>query len=266
MKRNKYINTFSTTSQFDTYIESAEPGFPNVALTEDDGAIHYTQTSPNSHLIYGTLIDSSSAPVFIFKSGSYATQNVTSTIDGSDSFYIDGVYDPTNGQCIVYSGKTNITKLKKLNINTSNMNNMTSMFENLTNVVTIDLSRFDTHNVQRMVGMFNGDSSLVTLDCSTFDVSQVTTTYGMFQNCSSLTSLDLSNWIIQSSVDISNMFNGCNSLTDVYINNESTLNKLTNNLSSRGNNYIPSSATIHYDNGSGNVDYVWQNNAWKAQS
>ena len=61
---------------------------------------------------------------------------------------------------------------------------------------------------------------------------------------------------------MSYMFQGCSSLKDVYITVESTLNKLTNNLTSQGNNYVPSSATIHYNG----VDYKWQNSRWTPQS
>ena len=52
MKRNKYINTLNTTTDFDNYINSAEPGFPNVSLTKDDKKLHYTQTSTNDHVFY----------------------------------------------------------------------------------------------------------------------------------------------------------------------------------------------------------------------
>ena len=58
------------------------------------------------------------------------------------------------------------------------------------------------------------------------------------------------------------MFSSCSSLKDVYITVEVTLNKLTNNLTSQGSNYIPSSATIHYNG----TDYKWQNGAWTPQS
>ena len=85
---------------------------------------------------------------------------------------------------------------------------------------------------------------------------------GMFAWCSSLTTLDLSNWDISNVTSMSDMFISCSSLTDVYITVEATLNKLTNNLTSQGGKYIPSSATIHYNG----TDYKWQNNRWTPQS
>ena len=52
MKRNKYINTLNTTTDFDNYINSDESGFPNVGLTKDDGKLHYVRTSTNDHVFY----------------------------------------------------------------------------------------------------------------------------------------------------------------------------------------------------------------------
>ena len=72
----------------------------------------------------------------------------------------------------------------------------------------------------------------------------------------------MSNWDTSNVTDTGQMFYECRSLTDVYITVEATLNKLTNNLTSQGNNYIPSSATIHYNG----VDYKWQNGAWTPQN
>ena len=69
----------------------------------------------------------------------------------------------------------------------------------------------------------------------------------MFSGCSAITSLNLSNWDTSNVTYIGGMFNDCSLLTDVYINVEATLMKLTNNLNSQGSDYIPSTATIHYN-------------------
>jgi hypothetical protein len=49
MARSKYINTFDTTSEFNTYIASQNASFPNVALTKDNNTIHYTATAPSNN-------------------------------------------------------------------------------------------------------------------------------------------------------------------------------------------------------------------------
>ena len=220
MKRNKFLNTFDTTNEFENYIESAAPGFPNVALTEDDGAIHYTQTSPNDHVIYGEVVDvNGTAPKFKFNSSN--AQIVTAHIDAiSGTFYIDAA-DMTSVSSIttisyMCYGETNIKSIKKFSINTSGIT--------------------DINNA--------------------------------FNYCSNLTKLNLLTWDLSNVTQQTSVFSNITNLTDVYINVEATLNKLTSNLttSSVFYGYIPSTATIHYDNGTGNVDYKWQNNAWTPQS
>ena len=86
MKRNKYLNTFDTTSEYENYIESALPEFPNVSLTKDDKKLHYVRTSPNDHVLYGQVVDPSQALPTISLNG---TTN-TPTLDTlTNMFYLD---------------------------------------------------------------------------------------------------------------------------------------------------------------------------------
>ena len=73
MKRNKYLNTFDNTADYENYIESASPGFPNVGLTKDNGELHYVRTSPNDHLLYGEVVDPAQALPTISLSGTKNT-------------------------------------------------------------------------------------------------------------------------------------------------------------------------------------------------
>ena len=207
MKRNKYLNTFDTTSEYENYIESALPEFPNVSLTKDDKKLHYMRTSPNDHVLYGEPVDPSQAVPTISLDG---TTN-TPTLDTlNNMFYLDSWSNaaPTS---ISFGNTSNIKSIKKL---------------------------------------------------KGLDTSNVTSMQSMFTSCSSLTSLDLSNWDTSNVTDMGWVFNGCSSLKDVYITVESTLMKLTNNLKSVGANYIPSSATIHYND----IDYKWNGSAWTPQN
>jgi surface protein len=113
-----------------------------------------------------------------------------------------------------------------------------------------------------MGNMFSGCSSLTSLDLSNFNTSNVTIIDTMFNAMTNLRILDLSNCDFSNVTSQRQIFINTNKITDVYITVEATLMKLTNNLSSQGINYIPSSATIHYND----VDYKWQNNAWTPQS
>ena len=207
MKRNKYLNTFDNTADYENYIESAYPGFPNVGLTKDNGELHYMRTSPNDHLWYGEVVDASQPLPTISLNG---TTN-TPTLDTlTNMFYLDSWSNaaPTS---ISFDNKSNLKSIKK--------------FKGL-----------DTYNVTNMSGMFS--------------------------TCASLTSLDLSNFNTSNVTNINVMFFSCSSLKDVYITVEATLNKLTNNLASAGGDYIPQTATIHYNG----VDYKWQNGAWTPQN
>lgn len=239
--RSKYINTFDTTTEFENYIESSSAGFPNVAYTKDTGDVHYTSTSPNDHLIYGTLNDPTQAPVFIFNNSS--SQNVTAHVDTlTNTFYIDE------------SDMSNVT---------IPITSLTNMIHN-TNIISIKKFNIDTSNVTIMNSSFSGCSNIQSLNLANLDVSKVDNITSIFNYCSSLVTLDLSGWDLSSTnIDLSWAFGGIrSSLTTIYITEESTLMKLTNNLTSSGDYYIPSSATIYYND----QVYKWQNNAWTLQT
>ena len=74
---------------------------------------------------------------------------------------------------------------------TSNVTDMSCMFDGCSSLESLDLSGFDTSNVTDMFNMFDGCSSLESLDLSGFDTSNVTDMSKMFYGCSSLESLDL---------------------------------------------------------------------------
>lgn len=242
--RSKYINTFDTTSEFENYIESSSAGFPNVAYTKDTGDVHYTSTSPNDHLIYGTLTDPTQAPVFKFNDST--SQRVTAHVDTlTNTFYIDAsdmsnVTTPITSLRKFITDNTNITSIKKLNIDTSNVTSMDSMFYYCINLELVNMSALDTSNVTDISSMFkiNANPKLSTIDLSNCDLSNVSSQSNAFQS--------LWTWVER---------------TNVYITEEGTLMKLTNNLTAASNNYIPSSATIYYND----QVYKWQNNAWTLQ-
>ena len=285
MARSKYINTFNTTAEYNNYIESALPAFPNVGYDKEADKVNIVRTSPNSHVLYGEVVDPAQALPTI----SLNNTTNTPTLDTlTNMFYLDSWSNaaPTS---ISFDNKSNIKSIKKLKgLDTSKVTNMYGMFYQCSSLTSLDLSNFDTSKVTDMSGMFNSCSSLTSLDLSNFDTSsvtnmssmfwccssltsldlssfntsKVTNMYSMFDTCSSLTSLDLSNFDTSKVTNMSYMFSGCSSLKDVYITVEATLNKLTNNLTSCDSTYIPQTATIHYNG----TDYKWQNNKWTPQS
>ena len=259
MKRNKYLNTFDTTSEYENYIESALPEFPNVSLTKDDKKLHYVRTSPNDHVLYGEVADASQALPTISLDG---TTNNTTLDEINNMFYLD-TWSNAAPTSISFRNNSNIKSIKKLKgLDTSNVTYIQSMFDSCSALTSLDLSSFDTSKVTDMRYMFYSCSSLTSLDLSNFNTSNVTNMNYMFSNCSSLTSLDLSSFDTSKVIDMTGMFYNCSSLKDVYITVEATLNKLTNNLTSQADNYVPSSATIHYNG----VDYKWNGSAWTKQN
>ena len=216
-----------------------------------------TQVWPNqdnNHLLYGEVVDPSQPLPTI----SLDDTTNTPTLDtSSNMFYLDSLSNaaPTK---ISFDNKINIKSINKLQLDTSNVTGMRYMFDGCSKLTSLDLSKFNTSNVTDMYKMFKGCSSLTSLDLSNFDTSKVTTMQEMFSGCTSLTSLNLSDLNMKKLQNLSHMFYDCSSLTDVFISQEVTLNRLTNNLSKEGTSYIPKTATIHYNG----VEYKWQTGKW----
>ena len=258
MARSKFINTFDTTAEYNNYIESAFPSFPNVGYDKEADKVNIVRTSPNDHVWYGEVVDPAQALPTISLNN---TTNTPTLDEINNAFYLDNWSNaaPTS---ISFVNKPNIKTIKKMRLDTSNVTSMQNMFYSSSSLTSLDLSNWNTSNVTNMFDMFYGCSSLTSLDLSNFDTSKVTNMYGIFYNCISLTSLDLSNWNTSNVNSTGDMFWNIKNLKDVYITVESTLMLLTNNLTSQGLNYIPSSATIHYNG----TDYKWQNKRWTPQN
>ncbi|MDY4557421.1 MAG: BspA family leucine-rich repeat surface protein, partial [Alloprevotella sp.] len=110
------------------------------------------------------------------------------------------------------------------NLNTSEVTNMSYMFEFCSGLTSIDLSSFNTANVTDMSFMFQNCSGLTSIDLSSFNTANVTDMIFMFCNCSSLTSIDLSNFNTANVTDMSYMFSWCLSLTSLNLSNFNTAN------------------------------------------
>ena len=207
-----------------TYIKLGSTSASKVMLGD-------TQVWPkqdNNHLLYGEVVDPSQPLPTISLDG---TTNTPTLDAATNMFYLD---------------------------NWSNAAPTSITFNNKENIKSITKMQLDTSNVTDMNNMFNGCSSLTTLDLSGLNTSKVTTMQEMFSGCTSLTSLNLSDLNMKKLQYVAHMFYECSSLTDVFINQEVTLNRLTNNLSKEGVSYIPKTATIHYNG----VEYKWDR-AWK---
>ncbi|MBR0527272.1 MAG: leucine-rich repeat protein, partial [Prevotella sp.] len=123
------------------------------------------------------------------------------------------------GQMNVLNGITGMEFL-----NTSEVTNMASMFEECLVLTSLDVSHFDTKKVKNMAGMFNGCNELTALDVSGFDTRNVTNMYGMFQGCNNLTAIDVRNFDTQKVTNMNSMFWSCNSLTSLDVSFLNTAN------------------------------------------
>ena len=164
-------------------------------------------------------------PEFNSEFTDYTTSDVNNE-DGTITRTIESESLPTSmrfGETTDTSTNRSKCLLEILDMNTSNIIDMSNMFRSCPNLTNITCN-WDTSNVTNTGSMFNRCSSLTSLDVSNFDTSQVTNMNAMFYNCSSLTFLDLNNWDTSKVTNISSMFNGCSSLASLDVSNWNTSN------------------------------------------
>ena len=131
-------------------------------------------------------------------------------------------YAPTSLKEFFYNCKTLETISGLEYLNTANITDMSSMFQECSNLKFLDFTNFDTKNVSNMYFMFNGCSTLTSLDLTNFNTKNVSNMYGMFCDCSKLTSLDLTNFNTAKVTDMGYMFLGCSNLTSLDLTNFNT--------------------------------------------
>ena len=115
-----------------------------------------------------------------------------------------------------------LTSLDVSNFDTSKVTDMSDMFSYCNNLTSLGLSSFDTSNVTDMGDMFFHCDGLTSLDVSKFDTSNVTDMSFMFDFCENLTNLDLSSFDTSKVTDMSYMFENCSSLTNLDVSNFDT--------------------------------------------
>ena len=111
--------------------------------------------------------------------------------------------------------KSNLISIDFSNLDTSNVINMSQMFEGCTRMTALDLTHLDTQNVTNMSHMFLACIGLTNLDLTTLDTQNVTRMDSMFSGCSGLTNLDLTPLDTQKVTDMRYMFSDCSSLTNL---------------------------------------------------
>lgn len=173
---------------------------------------------------------------------SISIENTAVASTGDELYYIDdsnGLQVERNGTAIrihaprlnniklpqnsegLFANFENLTRIDGLNLaSTSNVTNMSRMFENCIRLTHFDLSSFDTRNVTNFSNMFDTCRSLSgVLDLSTFDTRSARNMSGMFKNCWTLTSINLSSFDTSIVTSMKDMFRSCRSLNSIDISN-----------------------------------------------
>ena len=120
------------------------------------------------------------------------------------------------------------------NFNTSNVTNMSSMFQYCTSISVIDVSSFNTSNVTNMVNMFsmfNNNTSSVMDNKLTeiilgdnFSIKSVISIAQIFAGCNKIEALDVSNWDTSNIHDMSSAFAYCQNLKELDLSKWDTSN------------------------------------------
>ena len=116
-------------------------------------------------------------------------------------------------------------------LNTSEVTNMFSMFQNCSSLTSLDMSGFNTSKVTKMAQLFFNCSGLPYLNVSNFNTANVTDMDGMFYMCHGLTSLDLSRFNTAKVARMNYMFYECINLIKIYAGNEWTTDAVTSSMS-----------------------------------
>ncbi len=170
----------------------------------------------NSSVRSGVSLSSPSSPVPVF--GIFEGQ-VLRVITWAG--FIDA--NPNSGKMFYNRSKLTSIDFGK-GFNTSNVTDMSEMFQGCSKLTALDVSNFNTSNVTDMSEMFQGCSKLTALDVSSFNTSNVNSMAAMFKSCSGLTGLDVSSFRTSNVTDMHDMFRGCNKLTSLNVSSFNTSN------------------------------------------
>ncbi len=169
------------------------------------------------------------------------------TISHLDYLNSSEVNDMSN----MFNGCESLTELDLHSFNTEHVTTMTGMFADCDQLTQIDLSAFNTQNVDDMSKMFSFCSSLTTLDLTSFDTQKVTNMTEMFDGDSNLSLIKVSFSFVTDQVTASErMFRDCVSLPSYksyYTDKEKASDYLTYLSLQPWVEYADGTLTFHYD-------------------
>lgn len=110
-----------------------------------------------------------------------------------------------------------VTDLNISSFDTSSVNSMRCMFEGVSSLKELDLRHFNTSNVTDMFRMFSGDRRLQSLHLESFETSKVHDMGMMFYRCENLTELNIESFDTSSVRQMQLMFEMCRGLTSLNL-------------------------------------------------
>lgn len=117
-----------------------------------------------------------------------------------------------------FANAHNLTEIVNLkNLDTSCVEDMSSMFNSCTKLTEIDLSNFDTSKVTSFFAMFTTCIKVQSLDLSSFDTSLAKSFVAMFSDCAELKKLDVSSFDVGNVEQLDDMFGMCMSLEEINL-------------------------------------------------
>ncbi len=145
-------------------------------------------------------------------------------------------HEKLGGYCTTYNNQykslfCKFIALENINFNnaldTSNVTDMSYLFQNNSKLLSLDLSSIDTSNVINMTNMFNNVQSITTLDLSNFNTSKVTSMLNMFASTISLTDINLTSFNTKNVTNMNYMFTNVSKIKTIDVSSFDTSNVTT---------------------------------------
>ncbi|GGG38011.1 LPXTG-motif cell wall anchor domain-containing protein [Lactobacillus apis] len=158
--------------------------------------------------------------------GLFSELDNLTTINGLEKLDTSNV----NEMSFLFDHDVNLTSLNLSQLNTANVTNMDHMFSMCQKLTSLDVSQLNTTNVTIMNSMFYDCEALTSLTLTTangstkFDTINVTDMTSMFEKCSNLPSIDLSNFNTSSVKSMQHLFYLCAKLPSLDLSKFNTAN------------------------------------------
>lgn len=121
-------------------------------------------------------------------------------------------------------GTSGLIEIKNADrLNTSNVKDMSHMFDGLSSLKSVDVSTWDVSGVMDMSYMFN-NTGLATINVANWDTGNVLSMKNMFSSNPELESLDISNWNVVNVKNMSAMFMRADQVKTLNIANWNIIN------------------------------------------